>query len=126
MQKQKKRHGASRGALIKPNRKVHSKHDTDKSLKEVAEFPSSVWRDLAAASLQRAGRSQSVDELKYHLRQWVWRHAFYMRGLHSNWPEYSWSVFDSVCTASGLRVRFRRDDVRTVCRTAARIALGED
>ncbi|KHM90581.1 hypothetical protein OR60_21615, partial [Xanthomonas vesicatoria] len=64
-------------------------------------------------------------QLKHYLRQWVIRQAFAMRGVHSNWPEYAWSVFDSAATASGIRVRFRREDIRAVCRMADRIARGE-
>ncbi|MCL1500773.1 hypothetical protein M3O40_17575 [Xanthomonas nasturtii] len=128
MQKQKKRHGASRGALIKPNREVPCQHDNGNAhlaLPEFPEFPLEVWRNSAAYSLDQASRARDLPQLKHYLRQWVIRQAFAMRGVHSNWPEYAWSVFDSAATASGIRVRFRREDIRAVCRMADRIARGE-
>ncbi|MDO0840262.1 hypothetical protein NHH63_21385 [Xanthomonas campestris pv. campestris] len=125
MSTKKKRHGASRGALIKPNRKVPGEHDNGSTAVAVAEFPLDVWRTSAAYSLSQASRAKSSDELKYHLRHWVIRHACYMRGVHSNWPDYAWATFASAITASGLQIKFHRNDVRAVCRMADRIARGE-
>lgn len=125
MQTQKKRHGAGRGTLIKPNRKVRFQHGNCSTFFSGSEFPPEVWRASAAYSLSQASRARDVQQLKYYLRHWVIRQAFAMRGVHSNWPDYAWAVFDSAVTASGLHVRFRRSDVRTVCHTADRIARGE-
>ncbi|MCC8624799.1 hypothetical protein [Xanthomonas vesicatoria] len=119
-----KRHGASRGAL-KPNREVPCQHDNGNTSVALPEFPLDVWRTSATYSLDQASRARDLPQLKHYLRQWVIRQAFAMRGVHSNWPEYAWSVFDSAATASGIRVRFRREDIRAVCRMADRIARGE-
>ncbi|MCC5099463.1 hypothetical protein [Xanthomonas campestris] len=125
MSTKKKRHGAGRGALIKPNRKVHMQHGNCNTFFSGSEFPPEVWRASAAYSLSQASRAKSSDELKYHLRHWVIRHACYMRGVHSNWPDYAWATFASAITASGLQIKFHRNDVRAICRMADRIARGE-
>ncbi|WP_139369914.1 hypothetical protein [Xanthomonas axonopodis] len=130
MQPHEKRQADMRGLASNPPEKQSPSEaqqyvQTPVRIEALAEFPAFVWAQSAAWHLERAHRARSVDEIKHHLRGWVIRHAFQMRGIHSNWPEYAWATFASAITASGLHLKFCRKDVRAVCAYADKIARGE-
>jgi len=92
----------------------------------LALFPPSAWKSSADWHFDRANRARTIPALKHHLRMWAIRWACYLRSMHNGFAEYAPDLFRSAIITSGLRVRFRVNDIQRLCREINRTVWGED